>query len=244
VVSIPPKKGAILLVEEILLMRTLIEQAGPYQVTSAQDGNKGLELLLGGGWDLALIDFNLPGMDGIELIQKGRERHPGLPMMAVTGSTSSLMIDGAIRAGADYVLNKPVDRDELLRKIREFVKVEGGGAVDYSTAGTPEAAPVEAAPAAADRSRPAAPSPPPSCRASSVPREVSLPCRRATEARRDHTRGVSVSPWLVRGNHLLHIVRAISKTSRSVGTVTSSRAGENGIGTCRAPIRRTGPSRS
>jgi len=149
VVSIPPKKGAILLVEEILLMRTLIEQAGPYQVTSAQDGNKGLELLLGGGWDLALIDFNLPGMDGIELIQKGRERHPGLPMMAVTGSTSSLMIDGAIRAGADYVLNKPVDRDELLRKIREFVKVEGGGAVDYSTAGTPEAAPVEAAPAAA-----------------------------------------------------------------------------------------------
>ena len=46
-------------------------------------------------------------------------------MMAVIGSTRSLMIDGAIRASADYVLNKPADRDEWLRKIREFVKVGG-----------------------------------------------------------------------------------------------------------------------
>ena len=129
--STPSNDAAILLVEdavdEILLMRTLIEQAGPYQVTSAQDGNKGLELLLAGGWALALIDLNLPGIDGIELIQRGKEAHPDMPIMAVTGSTSSLMIDGAFRAGADYVMNKPVDREELLRKLQEFVKIEGGG---------------------------------------------------------------------------------------------------------------------
>jgi len=103
---------------------------------------------LGGGeWDLALIDLNLPGTDGIELIQKGRERFPELSMMAVTGSTNNLMIDGAIRAGADYVLNKPVDRDELLRKIREFVKVEGTDA-DPAAASTSDVTPVEAAAAA------------------------------------------------------------------------------------------------
>ncbi len=142
-------EAAILLVEDavdqILLMRTLIEQAGPYQVTSAQDGHKGLELILGGGWDLALVDLNLPGLDGIDLIQKAREQYPDLPIIAVTGSTSSLMIDGAVRAGADYVLNKPVDKDELLRKVREFVKVEGGGqAASGAPSGAGASEPVEA----------------------------------------------------------------------------------------------------
>ncbi len=112
-------------VDEILLIKTLIENAGPYQVTSAQDGQKGLELLLGGGWALAIFDLNLPGLDGIELTQQGREAHPDLPIMIVTGATSSLMIDGAFRAGADYVLNKPVDKAELLTKVREFVPIEG-----------------------------------------------------------------------------------------------------------------------
>ena len=146
--STPQNKAPILLVEdaveEILLMRTLIEQAGPYHVTSAQDGQKGLELLLGGGWALALIDLNLPGPDGIELIQRGKEAHPEIPIMAVTGSTSSLMIDGAFRAGADYVIHKPIDRDELLRKIREFVTIEGMGQARAGAADTGPAGPVEA----------------------------------------------------------------------------------------------------
>ena len=131
--STPQNKAPILLVEDavdqILLLRTLIEQAGPYHVTSAQDGQKGLELLLGGGWALALIDLNLPGLDGIEVIQRGKEAHPDIPIVAITGSTSSLMIDGAFHAGAEYVMNKPIERDELLRKVREFVQIEGEGQV-------------------------------------------------------------------------------------------------------------------
>ena len=127
----PSNEAKILVVEdsvdEILLIKTLIENAGPYQVATAQDGHEGLELLLAGGWQLALIDLTLPGPDGIELIQRAKEEYPALPIMAVTGSTSSLMIDGAFRAGADYVLNKPVDRDELLSKILEFVTLEGEG---------------------------------------------------------------------------------------------------------------------
>ena len=43
---------------------------------------------------------------------------------------------------------------------------------------------------------------------------------------------------------LLHIARAASDTVSSVGTVTSSSGGENGIGTCIAPMRFTGASRS
>ena len=127
----PSKKIKILLVddsvEEIFLVKTLIEDAGPYQVATAQDGHEGLELLLAGGWQLALVDLTLPGPDGIELIQQAKEEYPTLPIMAITRSTSSLMIDGAFRAGAEYVLNKPIDRDELLSKVREFVTLEGEG---------------------------------------------------------------------------------------------------------------------
>ena len=68
----PSKKAKILLVDdsvdEILLIKTLIENAGPYQIATAQDGHEGLELLLAGGWQLALVDLTLPGPDGIELI--------------------------------------------------------------------------------------------------------------------------------------------------------------------------------
>jgi CheY-like chemotaxis protein len=156
-VSTPAEKGAILLVEdamdEILHMRTLIEQAGPYQVTSVQDGVKGLELFLAGGWALARIDLQLPGLDGIELIKRGKEGRPEIPIVAVTGSTSPLMIDGAFRAGAEYVLSKPIDRDELLRKVREFVTV--GGEVAATSGGTPtRPEPGEAGPAAATAGAP------------------------------------------------------------------------------------------
>ena len=136
----PPKEAKIILiedsVEEILLMRTIIESAGTYQILTAQDGHKGLELLLAGGWQLALVDLNLPGVDGIELIRRAKEEHPALPIVAVTGSSSSLMIDGAFRAGAEYVLNKPVDRDEVVRQIREFAHVEGDSETEGDAAGT------------------------------------------------------------------------------------------------------------
>lgn len=124
-----------------------MSRLAPTRSLRRKTATKGSSFFWGGEWDLALIDLNLPGTDGIELIQKGRERFSELPMMAVTGSTNNLMIDGAIRAGADYVLNKPVDRDELLRKIREFVKVEGTDA-DPPAASTSDVTPVEAAAAA------------------------------------------------------------------------------------------------
>jgi two-component system response regulator HydG len=125
------KKAKIILVDdsvdEILLIETFIENAGPYQVATAQDGHEGLELLLARGWQLALVDLTLPGPDGIELIQQAKEEYPELQIMAVTVFTSSLMIDGSFRAGADYVLNKPVARDDILSKIREFVTLKGEG---------------------------------------------------------------------------------------------------------------------
>ena len=145
-----PTEATIILVEdsveEILMMRTLIEGAGAFRILSAQDGHKGLELLLAGGWQLALIDLSLPGPDGIELIKQAREAHPKLPIMAVTGATSALMIDGAYPAGADYVLNKPIDGDEFVRRVRALTKTEDEADVGPAGAHVPTVLAVGARP--------------------------------------------------------------------------------------------------
>ena len=111
-------------VEETLLLKTLLAEGGaPYQVTAVQDGITGVEMVTSREWSLVIIDLHLPGKDGIDVIQKARKAHPDLPIIATTGSTNDLLIDQAFRSGADYLIQKPMDRDEMLGKIREFVPI-------------------------------------------------------------------------------------------------------------------------
>ena len=67
------KKKQILLVEDNLtdaiLIRTLLEQDENLRVTLAQDGIRGCQLAEHQRWDLVVTDINLPGRDGIEVIQ-------------------------------------------------------------------------------------------------------------------------------------------------------------------------------
>lgn len=112
-------------VEDTLLIKTLLaESGGAYQVTAVQDGITGIEMVTSREWSLAIVDLNLPGKDGIEVIQKARKAHPDLSIIATTASSSDVLIDQAFRSGADYLVSKPFDRDELLGKIREFVPIE------------------------------------------------------------------------------------------------------------------------
>ena len=145
----PGNKLSILLVDDeatdVLFMETVIEKAGRFQVTTEGDGARAINLIRSGEWDLAIVDLFLPGADGIDVIRAGREAHPDLPIMLVTASSNSLLIDAAFRAGADYRISKPIDGDEVLSKLVEFL---GAGTTPEAAPGTAEAPPttVEAAP--------------------------------------------------------------------------------------------------
>ncbi len=115
----------ILFVEDNLdqahLVKFLLEAGGDYSVTLAQDGDRGIELIHSHGWDLLITDLNLPGADGTEIVEAARTRNPDLPILATTGYTGPEYSQRAMERGADAVLVKPLDRDELLERVRTLV---------------------------------------------------------------------------------------------------------------------------
>jgi two-component system, NtrC family, response regulator HydG len=67
-------------------------------------------------WDLLITDIELPGMSGLELLERTREITPGLPVALLTGRPSVDYAVTALRGAAAEFLLKPVSRDDLLAK--------------------------------------------------------------------------------------------------------------------------------
>ncbi len=63
--------------------------------------------------DLALIDYRLPGMDGIELVRVIRNSHPQLKLVVMTAHGDEWTADQAREAGAAEFIRKPVDLDRV-----------------------------------------------------------------------------------------------------------------------------------
>jgi DNA-binding NtrC family response regulator len=95
------------------MLSGILDRAG-YQVETAADGHEAVRLLERGSFDLILTDQRMPGMEGIELLERVRGAHPSLPVVLMTayGSVSSA-VEAMKRGAADY-LTKPFERDELL----------------------------------------------------------------------------------------------------------------------------------
>ncbi len=115
----------ILLVEDDLdqayLLRFLLEEEGGYRVRLVQDGVTGSELATQGGWALVVTDLNLPGRYGMEVVAASRSAHPDTPILATTGYSGPEYADEARKQGADDVLLKPLDRDELLARVADLI---------------------------------------------------------------------------------------------------------------------------
>jgi DNA-binding response OmpR family regulator len=78
-----------------------------------QDGGTALSLLETEKIDLVLLDILMPGMDGLEVLRRIKDRTPSLPVIIVTASSSIDHAIIALREGADDFVRKPVDLDEL-----------------------------------------------------------------------------------------------------------------------------------
>jgi DNA-binding NtrC family response regulator len=92
-----------------------------YTVTMATDGVEGLRLLDAESFDLVLLDLNLPGQSGLELLPQIKERQPELPVIMITAYGSVDTVVDAIRAGAENFVQKPWDNEKLLADIRSAI---------------------------------------------------------------------------------------------------------------------------
>jgi two-component system, NtrC family, response regulator HydG len=90
-----------------------------YHVETAHDGPSALELLIGQPFDVVLLDFRMPGMDGVTLYRKIKEQRAGTVALLLTAFAGPTTTQDALSAGAWKVLAKPVDFTNLLHLVEE-----------------------------------------------------------------------------------------------------------------------------
>src|SRR5438477_902866 len=116
-------KHVLIVDDEPLIRDTLGEYLGQegFAVTTCADGESALELAAGRRFDVALCDVQLPGIDGIELLERLLKISPQTLVLLITAYAT---VENAIRAfqrGAYDYLMKPIVLDEVLRKIRRLL---------------------------------------------------------------------------------------------------------------------------
>lgn len=94
------------------------------EITTAGSAEEGLALLDQARFDVALIDVDMPGMNGIEMVRRIRaeKRFDDLPVMVITGREDIISIDQAYAAGATSFMCKPVNWRLLGHQIRFLVR--------------------------------------------------------------------------------------------------------------------------
>lgn len=132
--SLPHPVGdlVILLVEDQEVNRTfvqrLLERQG-YRIVPASDGLIALELLQQGRYDLMLLDIQMPGMGGEEVLQRLRrqEQTSGeyLPAIALTAHALAGDREKLLGIGFDGYISKPVQMDQLLAEMARVLSVKG-----------------------------------------------------------------------------------------------------------------------
>ncbi len=97
-----------------------------YNVTEAEEGNEGLLLIGSEEYDLVLLDIMMPGITGIECLERIKETHPELPVIMVTGVINVETTVEATEKGAfDYII-KPAKRADLVGAVKRVLNAREG----------------------------------------------------------------------------------------------------------------------
>ncbi len=104
-----------------LMVRVVLGDAG-FKVLEADNGSTGLNLLRSKQVDAILLDMRMPGMNGLEVLQRLQEQgtFPPVIMLTAFGNVGSAV--EAMKSGAFHYLTKPADNDELLAVIQKAVE--------------------------------------------------------------------------------------------------------------------------
>ena len=93
--------------------------AAGYEVDTAEDGQEGLEKYgFGDKWDLVLLDQRMPGMQGVDVLQRIRQQNPTARVVMVTAHASIELVAEAMRGGATDFLRKPFDVEILYGTVK------------------------------------------------------------------------------------------------------------------------------
>jgi DNA-binding NarL/FixJ family response regulator len=101
-------------------LRRIVEESGDMEVVAeAADGREALRQVEGAAPDVAVVDISMPGIDGLEVVGRLKESHPGLPVLILTMHEEAQYIVRAIEAGAMGYLTKQSAPEQLVTAIRK-----------------------------------------------------------------------------------------------------------------------------
>ena len=110
--------------DEEQLCRSIAEglRMNGYETDTCFDGNEGLELCLTENYDLILLDLNLPGTDGLEILRQFREHNTNTPVLILSARDQIEDKVNGLDLGANDYLTKPFHFQELEARIRSLTR--------------------------------------------------------------------------------------------------------------------------
>ena len=107
-------------IEQLRAQRLFLESKG-YDVVTVSNGTDAIDLCRERHFDLVLLDEQMPGISGLETLQRIKEMHPALPVVMVTKSEEEDIMEQAIgQKIADYLI-KPVNPNQILLTLKKNI---------------------------------------------------------------------------------------------------------------------------
>lgn len=110
--------------DEIDLLRVhliYLESKG-YKVDQAYNGNDAIDMVRNNCYDILFLDENMPGLTGLETLDKIKEIDPGVPVVMVTKNEGEQIIDEAVGSGVNDYLIKPVNPKQIVISIKTNIE--------------------------------------------------------------------------------------------------------------------------
>lgn len=104
---------------EMLKPHVIFLKEKGYEVQTASSGDEALDLIESDRFDIMLLDENMPGMSGLETLEKIKNKRPGLPVIMITKSEEESIMEEAIGSKISDYLIKPVNPNQILLSLKK-----------------------------------------------------------------------------------------------------------------------------
>ncbi len=103
-----------------VILKQMLEDGG-YEAETAKGGEEALESMSLRRFDMLIADINMPGMTGIELLEKTKRAYPNMPVIFVTAYRKDKSLVRSVNIGLSDYIEKPFKMDEVLSIVKEHM---------------------------------------------------------------------------------------------------------------------------
>ena len=108
--------------ENVRVLFSRILQKEGYQVECASSGSEAIEKLANSSFDLVVTDLKMNGVDGLDVVRKGKTVNHTMPFILISGYGTNQTAGTAAREGADMFLMKPIEITELKLAVKKALQ--------------------------------------------------------------------------------------------------------------------------